>query len=819
MSIITRVGKGAPLTNAEIDANFAEIQTLKDQVGGQIAISAIIDNLTSIATDAPLSANQGRILKQGIDNLISIVSSNDLNLDEIQEIVDFIKANRATLDALSVSNIAGLQNALDLKANATGDYPNLRARATTAADVGLPLVNNTADADKPVSGPQQIALDLKVDKETGKGLSTNDFTAALLTKLNGIAAGAQVNVATNLGYTTAATNGVVTSSTGTNATIPVATTTLAGLQSAADKVKLDGIAAGAQVNVATNISTTPAASTVAINSSTGSNATMAAATATLAGVMTAADKSKLDGIAAGAQVNVATNLAYTTAASNGVVTSSTGNSATIPAATTALAGLMTGADKTKLDGIAAGAQVNVATNLSVSGTGNTRTIASSTGTNATITFTAADVGALPIGGGNMTGDLVYRNIGTGGWARGLSAYIQSSGAYAAGIGFLGSGDSLSAAYLGIGASPWASGNGIRVTATGVTISGATTFDTLITGSVNGNAATATTLQTARTINGVSFNGSANITITAAANGGTSAACSGNAATATALQTARTINDVNFDGSANITVADSTKLPLTGGTLTGVLAIPAGTVAVPGICFSNDTDTGIYRSGTDTLAISTAGSMAVSFDAVGNTNVYGRLRSTGSLVSSAWTTTGCSFDLSAATFTDSSSAAAAVVATRAAATINTPTFASTNAITVTNAATLYVSGRPTAGTNTTITSGWALWINSGDSRFGGNITATANITAYSDIRLKANIHTIPDALAKVLTLRGVTYDRIDCDNERQTGLIAQEVQAVLPEAVRDDGEHLSVAYGNVVGLLVQAIKELKTEIDALKAGRG
>ena len=89
-------------------------------------------------------------------------------------------------------------------------------------------------------------------------------------------------------------------------------------------------------------------------------------------------------------------------------------------------------------------------------------------------------------------------------------------------------------------------------------------------SLVGNASTATTLQTARTINGVSFDGTANITITAAANGGTSAACSGNAATATKLATARTINGVSFDGTANITVADATKLPLTGGVLSGTL---------------------------------------------------------------------------------------------------------------------------------------------------------------------------------------------------------------------------------------------------------
>ena len=106
---------------------------------------------------------------------------------------------------------------------------------------------------------------------------------------------------------------------------------------------------------------------------------------------------------------------------------------------------------------------------------------------------ASDTSRLPLTGGNMTGDLIYQNVAVGGWARGLSAKIQSTAAYAAGIGFMGGSDSLSTVYLGVGESPWISGNGVRVTAAGVTISGATTFDTLITGSVNGNAATATTL--------------------------------------------------------------------------------------------------------------------------------------------------------------------------------------------------------------------------------------------------------------------------------------------------------------------------------------
>jgi len=106
-------------------------------------------------------------------------------------------------------------------------------------------------------------------------------------------------------------------------------------------------------------------------------------------------------------------------------------------------------------------------------------------------------------------------------------------------------------------------------------------------------------------------------------------------------------------------------------------------------------------------------------------------------------------------------------------------------------------------------GWALMNDN-----AGNTTATGNVTAYSDIRLKTDIEVIPDALWKVRQLRGVTYERID-SGERQTGVIAQEVQAVLPEAVmtmNNDDKTLSVAYGNMVGLLIEAIKELNTKVD-------
>jgi hypothetical protein len=108
--------------------------------------------------------------------------------------------------------------------------------------------------------------------------------------------------------------------------------------------------------------------------------------------------------------------------------------------------------------------------------------------------------------------------------------------------------------------------------------------------------------------------------------------------------------------------------------------------------------------------------------------------------------------------------------------------------------------------------------------GGDLIVVGNVTAYgstSDARLKENIETIPDALEKVKKLDGVTFN-YKKDGTRSTGLIAQQLQEVLPEVVyeaTDIGEeesHLAVRYGNVVGLLVEAMKEQSAQIDALRA---
>jgi len=95
----------------------------------------IVDGLTSTASGQPLSANQGRVLKGLIDSINTLLSSDDTTLDELQEIVNYIKLNRSELDNLSIASIAGLQSALDAKrAQTDTSFPryDLASASTTA---------------------------------------------------------------------------------------------------------------------------------------------------------------------------------------------------------------------------------------------------------------------------------------------------------------------------------------------------------------------------------------------------------------------------------------------------------------------------------------------------------------------------------------------------------------------------------------------------------------------------------------------------------------------------------------------------------------
>ena len=140
-SQLTAAGSGSIITTAERTS-------LTNFTNNGLVHGDVVNNLVTNVTDVPLSANQGLVLKGLIDGINTILNSGDTQLDDLNEIVQYIKTNRSTLDALGISTIPGLQ----------------------------------------------AALNAKEDSVTGKGLSANDFTDALLTKLNGIAANAEVNI-------------------------------------------------------------------------------------------------------------------------------------------------------------------------------------------------------------------------------------------------------------------------------------------------------------------------------------------------------------------------------------------------------------------------------------------------------------------------------------------------------------------------------------------------------------------------------------------------------------------------------------------------
>lgn len=100
---------------------------------------------------------------------------------------------------------------------------------------------------------------------------------------------------------------------------------------------------------------------------------------------------------------------------------------------------------------------------------------------------------------------------------------------------------------------------------------------------------------------------------------------------------------------------------------------------------------------------------------------------------------------------------------------------------------------------------------------GEITAT-DFNTTSDINVKKNIEPIDNAIFKISQINGVTFSFIDDpDEQRHAGVIAQDVEKVLPEAVKELGSGVKhVAYGNLIGLLVEAIKDQQKQIDELKA---
>jgi phage-related tail fiber protein len=361
------------------------------------------------------------------------------------------------------------------------------------------------------------------------------------------------------------------------------------------------------------------------------------------------------------------------------------------------------------------------------------------------------------------------------------------------------------------------------------------------GTFNGNGSGLTTLNAANLSSGV--------IASARLSGSYAIGITGNAATATQLATSRLINGVAFNGTADITVSgnDPSKLPLSGGTVYGFLAATARLAATgsgndynsggveligngaantvfPTLGFHQPTAYGAslqLRAAADFRFYAQAGGSYANVTANqynGATLTLSGRATVGDVMSSGWLRTigavgwynetyGGGMYMSDTTYVRTYNGKQLYC--NDGMQIDGPTPQIRLNDTGWGVRYLYADGGLIGFLSST--GGWSMQVDN-----GGNLTATGNVAAYSDSRLKKDVDVIPNALDKLCTLRGVTYTRID-NGERSTGVIAQEVRDVLPEAVMENKDGLlAVAYGNLAGLYIEAIKELTEMVNDLKA---
>ena len=362
-----------------------------------------------------------------------------------------------------------------------------------------------------------------------------------------------------------------------------------------------------------------------------------------------------------------------------------------------------------------------------------------------------------------------------------------------------------------------------ITATTINASGTITGDVTgdltgdVTGNVSGNAGTATVLASARTIGGVSFNGSANINlpgVNAAGNQDTT----GNAATATALATARSIalggdlsGSANFNGTSDITISATiaNNAVALGTDTTGdyVATISAGGgITVSGSGSENSTVT-VEHSDTSSQASSNNSGRTyiqdITLDTYGH--VTGIATATETVTNTDTNTTysaGSGLDLSGTTFSVEADLRDGI------------THVGRDSNDYIAIGTTSIDFVLDGNTDVRIE-------NDGDLHADGNVIAYS--TTISDQRLKHDIEKIDSALDKVEQLNGYTFS-YNKDGKRSAGVIAQEVEKVLPSAVENKSlvfhgeegvEYKTVQYDQLHGLLIEAIKELKEKLDECK----
>lgn len=195
---------------------------------------------------------------------------------------------------------------------------------------------------------------------------------------------------------------------------------------------------------------------------------------------------------------------------------------------------------------------------------------------------------------------------------------------------------------------------------------------------------------------------------------------------------------------------------------------------------------------------------------GLVNTYGRVGLLNSSSTGTPSKNGSLLEAGAQTFTDNNTSSSGTAAAHAFGGFAAPTLAAANSgVTTTNAATVYIGGAPVAGTNQTITNSWALWAESGNIKFGGDVYGNS-FNSTSDARMKTNFSKIDSPLDKIMKIEGYEYNWKDptVDPRKQIGVIAQQLEEIgLGDLVSEAGTHKAVNYLALIPLLIEAVKEL------------
>ncbi len=263
---------------------------------------------------------------------------------------------------------------------------------------------------------------------------------------------------------------------------------------------------------------------------------------------------------------------------------------------------------------------------------------------------------------------------------------------------------------------------------------------------------------------------------------------------------------------------SYALPLSGGTVTGNVYLSANGQGAPNATLRVNGDIVAARGmgGSGVIYLGSSGSTYVYYDGANYYMPNGQLDVSGSRVLNAGNYSSYALPLSGGTVTG----AATFLSNQNTTGSNPPLQAYSNnasgAIMSFHRGGYYAVNMGLDSDNVFRIGGWSASANRFQMNMSGDLTMAGNVTAYSDIRLKANIERIAGALAKVRKIRGVTFTRTDQEDtvRRHAGVIAQELEEVLPEVVSEDASGIKhVAYGNIVGLLIEAIKELSDFVEA------